>query len=196
MEIRILKTEEIPEAVQLARYVFANTIQNYIKETRTVEYFHAYMEAEKLIGQVESGNLTMWGAFEKYGKDKKVVMAGVCGLDRRGLITMIYVHPFFQHRHIGRKMLMEMRCYACTEWNLPRIFVNATPPESGGFFGRYGFTCIGDPMEENAVARSMVAKTKYIKNYPRKKLSLWASLLLTAGFLLAALGSGLAFWLL
>ena len=57
MEIKILQTEEVPKAVQLARGVFEYCLRNTINEAQLIESFYTYVREENIRQLMEAPKL-------------------------------------------------------------------------------------------------------------------------------------------
>lgn len=64
------------------------------------------MDADRLTDEERTGVLVVFGAFDSN------VLCGVCGMTNEGHITMLYVHPQYLRRGIGKKLLERVRIYA------------------------------------------------------------------------------------
>ena len=65
MEIKILQTEEVPKAVQLARGVFEYCLRNTINEAQLIESFYTYVREENIRQLMEEQKLTLWAAYDE-----------------------------------------------------------------------------------------------------------------------------------
>ena len=105
-EFKILTTEQLPEAAGLARGVFDYCLRNSINNPKMVQAFEQYSHQDYLKHMMEENYLVMWGAYEQG------TIVGMSAMQTEGHITMLYVHPMYQRRGIGKKLLEEMRKYA------------------------------------------------------------------------------------
>ena len=121
MEIKLLTTEQLPEAAGLARGVFDYCLRNSINNPKMVQAFEQYSHQDYLKHMMEENYLVMWGAYEQG------TIVGMSAMQTEGHITMLYVHPMYQRRGIGKKLLEEMRKYAKSAYNLSMVTVIAIP---------------------------------------------------------------------
>ena len=122
MEIKILQTEEVPKAVQLARGVFEYCLRNTINEAQLIESFYTYVREENIRQLMETQKLTIWAAYDEQNN-----MVAVSGMQSEGHITLLYVMPYYQRRGYGKKLLLTMREYAREKLELAQVTVNAMP---------------------------------------------------------------------
>lgn len=165
MEIRILTTGQLPEAVGLSRGVFDYCLRNTIADGQMTEAFENYVRPDYLSRMMEEGRLTMWGAFQQG------MMVGVAAMQSEGHITMLYVLPMCQRRGIGKKLLLEMRKYAKSAYNLAGVTLNAMPAWTAGYFSRRKFRQMVPVQMANASYVSMQAPSIEEVTYDKKPLS-------------------------
>ncbi len=134
MEIKLLTTEQLPEAAGLARGVFDYCLQNSINNPKMVQAFEQYSHQDYLKHMMEENYLVMWGAYDQG------TIVGMSAMQTEGHITMLYVHPMYQRRGIGKKLLEEMRKYAKSVYNLSIVTVNAMPVWTENYFARRKFS--------------------------------------------------------
>mgnify|MGYP000565113306 FL=1 len=91
------------------------------------------MDADRLTDEERAGVLVVFGAFDSN------VLCGVCGMTNEGHITMLYVHPQYLRRGIGKKLLERVRIYARMQLKLMQVSVNAMPAYTADYFSRVGF---------------------------------------------------------
>ena len=60
MKIKILQTEEVPKAVQLAQGVFEYCLRNTINEAQLIESFYTYVREENIRQLMEAQKLILW----------------------------------------------------------------------------------------------------------------------------------------
>ncbi|MFQ7713724.1 MAG: GNAT family N-acetyltransferase [Agathobacter rectalis] len=60
-------------------------------------------------------------------------------MTNEGHITMLYVHPQYLRRGIGKKLLERVRIYARMQLKLVQVSVNAMPAYTADYFRRVGF---------------------------------------------------------
>ena len=148
MEIKLLTTEQLPEAAglarggyagdetarRLARGVFDYCLRNSINNPKMVQAFEQYSHQDYLKHMMEENYLVIWGAYEQG------TIVGMSAMQTEGHITMLYVHPMYQRRGIGKKLLEEMRKYAKSVYNLSIVTVNAMPVWTENYFARRKFS--------------------------------------------------------
>lgn len=178
MVVRVLRTEEISQAVKIARGVFDYCLRNSVADPQQVENFLQYANEVNISQMAAQGQITLWGAFEQNQ------MIGMSGMQREGHITLLYVLPVFQHRGCGAELLETMRIYARMEYHLPYVTLNAMPPFTAGYFAKRKFRTM-NMMQVNASPYiSMQAKSIRQENYEKKPIS--------AGWLIGTSVAGLA----
>ena len=134
MEIKILQTEEVPKAVQLARGVFEYCLRNTINEAQLIESFYTYVREENIRQLMETQKLTIWAAYDEQNN-----MVAVSGMQSEGHITLLYVMPYYQRRGYGKKLLLTMREYAREKLELAQVTVNAMPAWTASYFAKSKF---------------------------------------------------------
>lgn len=190
MEIRILKTEEIPQAVSMARGVFDYCLRQSMQDMQAVQSFLDYTREEQIRHMVERGQLTLWGAFEQNQ------MIAMSGMQREGHITMLYVLPLFQRRGCGKELLKAMRAYAKTQYGLANVTLNAMPQWTASYFAKRKFQTANMMQVNRAPYLSMRAKSIQAVEFGKKPLStgvilgttmagLCASVAIAVGFMVA-----------
>ncbi len=133
MEIKILTTEQLPEAAGLARGVYGYCLRNNVPNPKMSQAFDQYSHQDYLNNMMSEGHLVMWGAYEQD------TIVGVSAMQAEGHITMLYVHPMYQRRGIGKKLLEEMRKYAKNIYNLSSVTLNAMPAWTERYFAKRKF---------------------------------------------------------
>ena len=133
MEIKILTTEQLPEAAGLARGVYDYCLRNNVPNPKMSQAFEQYSHQDYLKHMISEGHLVMWGAYEQG------TIVGVSAMKTEGHITMLYVHPMYQRRGIGKKLLEEMRKYAKNAYNLSGVTLNAMPAWTENYFAKRKF---------------------------------------------------------
>lgn len=181
MIIRKLKREEIPQAMELAKAVFDVCVRNVYCDEAANNFFDSYARIDNLMAQYDSHKLELFGAFQ----NKKLLAMSSMTTD--GQITMVYVIPRYSKRHIGRKLVREMRIHARMQLNLTQVTVNAIPAMISGFFRRLGFVDIyANPVNEPYVP--LYKKSIYQVDYEKKEiprgLLLGGSIAMAVGFFL------------
>ena len=163
MEIKLLTTEQLPEAAGLARGVFDYCLRNSINNPKMVQAFEQYSHQDYLKHMMEENYLVMWGAYEQG------TIVGMSAMQTEGHITMLYVHPMYQRRGIGKKLLEEMRKYAKSAYNLSMVTVNAMPVWTENYFARRKFFRMNVMPNNDFVSMQAVAIDEV--TYEKKPLS-------------------------
>jgi len=188
MEIKILQTEEVPKAVQLARGVFEYCLRNTINEAQLIESFYTYVREENIRQLMETQKLTIWAAYDEQNN-----MVAVSGMQSEGHITLLYVMPYYQRRGYGKKLLLTMREYAREKLELAQVTVNAMPAWTADYFTKRRFhpmevtqPCSFVPMQAKTVARAIYEKKeipgKLTERYLRKDAKeIWSGKKVTEG---------------
>lgn len=133
MKIRKLTNEEIKGACAFAVSIYNIAIRGCFRTQDCHRYFDEYMDADRLTDEERTGVLVVFGAFDSN------VLCGVCGMTNEGHITMLYVHPQYLRRGIGKKLLERVRIYARMQLKLMQVSVNAMPAYTADYFRRVGF---------------------------------------------------------
>ena len=133
MKIRKLTNEEIKGACAFAVSIYNIAIRGCFRTQESHRYFDEYMDADRLTDEERTGALVVFGAFDSN------VLCGVCGMTNEGHITMLYVHPQYLRRGIGKKLLERVRIYARMQLKLMQVSVNAMPAHTADYFRRVGF---------------------------------------------------------
>jgi GNAT superfamily N-acetyltransferase len=133
MEVRVLTEMEIYQAAELAVSVYNYCLRQSVFPQNLTDTFLQYAEAGHLMRMLQEGKLKLWGIWNG-GQ-----LCAMSAMQTEGHITMLYVHPAFQRRGFGRRLLLEMRKYAAESGNLPTVTVNAMPAWTAGYFERQGF---------------------------------------------------------
>lgn len=117
MKIRKLTNEEIKGACAFAVSIYNIAIRGCFRTLDCHRYFDEYMDADRLTDEERIGVLVVFGAFDSN------VLCGVCGMTNEGHITMLYVHPQYLRRGIGKKLLERVRIYARMQLKLMQVSV-------------------------------------------------------------------------
>lgn len=159
MEAKILTTEQIPEALSIARGVFDYCLRAQISDLEMVHIFLQYTEEQNIRTMVEEQKLTLWGMFEQEH------MVAMSGMQSEGHITMLYVLPVFQRRGYGKKLLAEMRRYAADACDLSVVTLSAMPVWTADYFKKRKFQplataqpCSFVPMQARTIANTTYEK--------------------------------------
>lgn len=186
MEIKILQTEEVPKAVQLARGVFEYCLRNTINEAQLIESFYTYVREENIRQLMETQKLTIWAAYDEQNN-----MVAVSGMQSEGHITLLYVMPYYQRRGYGKKLLLTMREYAREKLELAQVTVNAMPAWTASYFAKNKFKAVQNPQPVPYVF--MHAKTVESTDYPKKEIPTAAILATSLGGLAICTAIAIAF---
>ena len=156
MKIRKLTNEEIKGACAFAVSIYNIAIRGCFRTQDCHRYFDEYMDADRLTDEERAGVLVVFGAFDSN------VLCGVCGMTNEGHITMLYVHPQYLRRGIGKKLLERVRIYARMQLKLMQVSVNAMPAYTADYFRRVGF--------KSAYQGGFLQWTRrYVRSYDSKK---------------------------
>lgn len=163
MEIKILTGEQLPEAEGLARGVFDYCLRGTIPNPKMIQAFEQYCHQDYLKHMMDEGHLVMWDVYEQ-GR-----IIGMSAMQSEGHITMLYIHPMYQRRGIGRQLLEEMRKYAKSAYNLSFVTVNAMPAWTENYFSRRKFRRMNVMQSQDFI--SMQAATLDEIMYEKKAIS-------------------------
>ena len=164
MEIRILQENEMPQALRIARGVFDFCLRKSISDGQLVNGFMEYASEENFRRMMQEGALTLWGAFEE-GQ-----MVAMSGMQREGHIIMLYVLPVFQRRGCGKELLLAMRKYAESKYQLSYVTLNAMPAWTTSYFAKRKFKQMS-MLQGMCPYISMRAKTIHEVSYETKSVS-------------------------
>lgn len=131
MKIRILKPDEIPQAVALSKMVYDMAIRPNMQGQK--DFFDEYVSEENLKNAVLNEGTVIWGAFDKE------LLVGVCAMTAFAHINMLYVHPNYTRRGIGKKLLRKARIYACMKLSCVEVTANIIPIYMTPYFLKCGF---------------------------------------------------------
>lgn len=132
-EIRMLRTEEIPQAAELAQGVFGFDLRQTITDPQMIRYFEEYAAAEHLTDMASQKKLYLWGIFESEQ------LCGMSAMQPEGHITMLYVYPYFRRKRFARQLLDAMRRFAKQSLGLERVTACAFPAWTALYFIKNGF---------------------------------------------------------
>ena len=163
MKAQILTEDQIPEALSIARGVFDYCLRNSINNPKMVQAFEQYSHQDYLKHMMEENYLVMWGAYDQG------TIVGMSAMQTEGHITMLYVHPMYQRRGIGKKLLEEMRKYAKSVYNLSIVTVNAMPVWTENYFARRKFSRMNVMPNNDFISMQAVAIDEV--TYEKKPLS-------------------------
>ena len=148
------------------------------------------MDADRLTDEERTGVLVVFGAFDSN------VLCGVCGMTNEGHITMLYVHPQYLRRGIGKKLLERVRIYARMQLKLMQVSVNAMPAYTADYFRRVGFKsayqggfCDG----QGDMYVPMTAKSIYQVEYTPRHISDKTFIAISVGFTCLVFVSGVIY---
>ena len=186
MKIKILQTEEVPKAVQLARGIFEYCHRNTINEAQLIESFYTYVREENIRQLMEAQKLILWAAYDEQNN-----MVAVSGMQSEGHITLLYVLPYFQRRGYGKKLLLTMREYAREKLELAQVTVNAMPAWTASYFAKNKFKAVQNPQPVPYVF--MHAKSVESTDYQKKEIPTAAILATSLGGLAICTAIAIAF---
>lgn len=162
MEIRILQNEEIKNAAGLSRYVFDSCLRNRMEYPQTIAFVEKYITEDYLKNLHEACELILWGAFE--GEE----LIAVSGLQRDGLITMLYVLPQYQNKGYGSRLLKVMREYAKDVCGFEKVHLNANPAWTSFYFTKKGFLMVDTKQDLRAPFVPMYAKSTELAAFEKR----------------------------
>ena len=190
MKIRKLTNEEIKGACAFAVNIYNIAIRGCFRTQESHRYFDEYMDADRLTEEERTGALVVFGAFDSN------VLCGVCGMTNEGHITMLYVHPQYLRRGIGKKLLERARIYARMQLSLMQVSVNAMPAYTADYFRRVGFKntyqggfCNG----QSDMYVPMTAKSIYQVEYTPRRISDRTFIAISVGFTCLVFFSGVIY---
>ena len=190
MKIRKLTNEEIKGACAFAVGIYNIAIRGCFRTQECHRYFDEYMDADRLTEEERTGALVVFGAFDSN------VLCGVCGMTNEGHITMLYVHPQYLRRGIGKKLLERARIYARMQLKLMQVSVNAMPAYTADYFRRVGFKstyqgsfCDG----QSDMYVPMTAKSIYQVEYTPRRISDRTFIAISVGFTCLVFFSGVIY---
>ena len=184
MEIRILQEEEIKIASGLSRYVFDTCLRNRMEFPQTIAFVDEYISESNLQNLTQACELILWGAFE--GEQ----LVAVSGLQRDGLITMLYVLPQCQNRGYGGRLLKTMSDYAKDICGFEKVTLNANPAWTSFYFAKMGFTHVNPDQDIKAPFVPMYAMSNYMEGFEKRPVSKRVIAFTVAGCLLFATVAG------
>ena len=190
MKIRKLTNEEIKGACAFAVGIYNIAIRGCFRAQECHRYFDEYMDADRLTEEERTGALVVFGAFDSN------VLCGVCGMTNEGHITMLYVHPQYLRRGIGKKLLERARIYARMQLKLMQVSVNAMPAYTADYFRRVGFksTCQGEFCNgQSDMYVPMTAKSIYQVEYTPRRISDRTFIAISVGFTCLVFFSGVIY---
>ena len=190
MKIRKLTNEEIKGACAFAVSIYNIAIRGCFRTQDSHRYFDEYMDADRLTDEERTGVLVVFGAFDSN------VLCGVCGMTNEGHITMLYVHPQYLRRGIGKKLLERVRIYARMQLKLMQVSVNAMPAYTADYFRRVGFKSAyqGDFCNgQGDMYVPMTAKSIYQVEYTPRHISDKTFIAISVGFTCLVFVSGVIY---
>lgn len=143
MEIRLLKQQELLDALHLVWEVFVEEVAPLYTPEGVAE-FQKFIKYDNINPTFENREITLFGAFE--GTE----MCGVMAVKRAGHICLFYVKKQWQGRGIGRQLFQAVENYCFYTLRVKRITVNAAP----GAVPKYeklGFSATGQEQNENGI---------------------------------------------
>lgn len=190
MKIRKLTNEEIKGACAFAVSIYNIAVRGCFRTQDSHRYFDEYMDADRLTDEERTGVLVVFGAFDSN------VLCGVCGMTNEGHITMLYVHPQYLRRGIGKKLLERVRIYARMQLKLVQVSVNAMPAYTADYFRRVGFKSAyqgGFCNGQGDMYVSMTAKSIYQVEYTPRHISDKTFIAISVGFTCLVFFSGVIY---
>lgn len=190
MKIRKLTNEEIKGACAFAVGIYNIAIRGCFRTPDCHRYFDEYMDADRLTEEERNGALVVFGAFDSN------VLCGVCGMTNEGHITMLYVHPQYLRRGIGKKLLERARIYARMQLKLMQVSVNAMPAYTADYFRRVGFKSTyqgGFYNGQSDMYVPMTAKSIYQVEYTPRRISDRTFIAISVGFTCLVFFSGVIY---
>ena len=190
MKIRKLTNEEIKGACAFAVSIYNIAIRGCFRTQECHRYFDEYMDADRLTEEERTGALVVFGAFDSN------VLCGVCGMTNEGHITMLYVHPQYLRRGIGKKLLERARIYARMQLKLMQVSVNAMPAYTADYFRRVGFKSTyqgGFYNGQSDMYVPMTAKSIYQVEYTPRRISDRTFIAISVGFTCLVFFSGVIY---
>lgn len=190
MKIRKLTNEEIKGACAFAVNIYNIAIRSSFRTQDCHRYFDEYMDADRLTDEERTGVLVVFGAFDSN------VLCGVCGMTNEGHITMLYVHPQYLRRGIGKKLLERVRIYARMQLKLMQVSVNAMPAYMADYFRRVGFKSAyqgGFNNGQGDMYVPMTAKSIYQVEYKPRHIADKTFIAISVGFTCLVFFSGLIY---
>lgn len=190
MKIRKLTNEEIKGACAFAVSIYNIAIRGCFRTQDCHRYFDEYMDADRLTDEERTGVLVVFGAFDSN------VLCGVCGMTNEGHITMLYVHPQYLRRGIGKKLLERVRIYARMQLKIMQVSVNAMPAYTADYFRRVGFKSAyqgGFCNGQDDMYVPMTAKSIYQVEYTPRHISDKTFIAISVGFTCLVFFSGVIY---
>ena len=190
MKIRKLTNEEIKGACAFAVSIYNIAIRGCFRTQDSHRYFDEYMDADRLTDEERTGALVVFGAFDSN------VLCGVCGMTNEGHITMLYVHPQYLRRGIGKKLLERVRIYARMQLKLMQVSVNVMPAYTADYFRRVGFKSAyqgGFCNGQVDMYVPMTAKSIYQVEYTPRHISDKTFIAISVGFTCLVFFSGVIY---
>lgn len=184
MEIIKLTETDVPYAVNLANITFdfcvrrpsfaPNNVMNNMPDNRIIKFYEEYVNIPTLQRQVLENTLHMWGI--KNGE----YLVAMGAMNNFGHITMLYVHPNYMRRGLGKTLLKTMKGFALSALRIDRLTVNVMPVYAKDFFTRNGFLVATNYIAPNMCYIPMTAKCTPEFGYEKKsvptKVILWTSI--------------------
>lgn len=143
MEIRMLREEELLDALHLTWEVFAeNVAPLYSREG--VEEFQKFIRFDNIRGMFVRREIYFWGCFNN-GE-----LAGCIAASQTGHINLLFVKKEYQHRGIATQLTGCVKLYAAQVLKMPILTVNAVP-SAVGFYQKAGFYVTGAAKTVNGI---------------------------------------------
>lgn len=117
-------------------------------------------------------------------------------MTNEGHITMLYVHPQYLRRGIGKKLLERVRIYARMQLKIMQVSVNAMPAYTADYFRRVGFKSAyqgGFCNGQDDMYVPMTAKCIYQVEYTPRHIADKTFIAISVGFTCLVFFSGLIY---
>ena len=117
-------------------------------------------------------------------------------MTNEGHITMLYVHPQYLRRGIGKKLLERVRIYARMQLKLMQVSVNAMPAYTADYFSRVGFKSAyqgGFCNGQGDMYVPMTAKSIYQVEYTPRHIADKTFIAISVGFTCLVFVSGVIY---
>ena len=159
MNIRRLERQETLDALHLVWDVFAQDVAP-LYTPEGVASFQDFIRYPNIERKMQTEGLALFGAFE--GSQ----LLGVGGILPTGHIALLFVRREYQHRGIGKAILLEMCSFAVQTYRVSKFTVNASP----GAVDAYRHMGMHDTApEQNAGGMRYIPMEMWAASVPLKK---------------------------
>ena len=159
MIVRRLERQEVLDALHLVWEVFAQDVAP-LYTAEGVASFQDFIRYPNIEKKMQAEGLALFGAFE--GPQ----MLGAGGILPTGHIALLFVRREYQHRGIGKALLMEMCSFAVQVYGVQKFTVNASP----GAVDAYRHMGMHDTApEQNAGGMRYIPMEMWAASVPIKK---------------------------